>query len=603
VTALRIANCSGFFGDRLSAAREMVDGGPIDVLTGDWLAELTMLILARQRARGSGSGYAGTFLTQMEQVLGTCLERGIKVVSNAGGLDPTGCADALSAIAARLGLHPRIGVVEGDDLLPRLAQLRAQGETFVNLETGETMHFEPVTANAYAGGFGIAAALRHDADVVITGRVTDAALVVGPGVWRFGWTCDDLDALAGAVVAGHILECGAQATGGNYSFFREVPGIDKPGFPIAVLEADGSAVITKHPGTGGQVSVGTLTAQLLYEIDSPAYVNPDVVARFDTILLQHTEPDQVRVSGVQGQPPPPRMKVAMTYIAGYRNSMSFMLTGLDVEAKAEVALRGLWAAIPGGPSAFDEVATELLRGDPWSELRVTVKDRDQKRVGRRFSSACVELALANYPGLFTRTPPGDAVPYGVYWPTSVDASLVTQRVCVDGVLVAEVASDYRGGTSHRGAASGVSEALARSAPLRDLEGVVSATFVKERAQRGGRVGPTTKMPLGRVAGARSGDKGGNANVGFWVKSDAAYPWLLQAVTSDFIREVLPDAAALEIERYELPNLRAINFVIKKLLGRGVADSTRTDPQAKGLGEYFRAQLVDVPASILAAQEG
>jgi Acyclic terpene utilisation family protein AtuA len=576
VTALRIANCSGFFGDRLSAAREMVNGGPIDVLTGDWLAELTMLILARERARNPGSGYARTFLTQMEQVLGTCLERSIKVVCNAGGLNPVGCADALREIASGLGLQPKIAVVEGDDLLPRLDELRARGEDFANLDTGQSLQMPPVTANAYIGAFGIAAALGYGADVVITGRVTDAALVVGPGVWRFGWSPADLDALAGAVVAGHVIECGAQATGGNYAFFQEIPGAERCGFPIAELEHDGSAVITKHPGTGGLVSVGTVTAQLLYEIGAPAYVNPDVVARFDTIALEQIGPDRVRVCGVRGEPAPARLKVAMTFMGGFRNSMSFVLTGLDAEAKAELALRGLWAGLPGGAAEFEEVAVEVLAGDLLSELRVTVKDRDEKKVGRRFSAACVELALASYPGLFTRTPPSDATPYGVFWPTSVDAALVPQRVSIDGQVVATVS------------ASGVAPSPGAAKDTSELENGFSAMVG----------GDTARVPLGRVAGARSGDKGGNANVGLWVTSDAAYAWLAQALSVDCLKELLPEAAHLNVERFELANLRALNFVVHGLLGRGVADSTRFDPQAKGLGELLRAQLVDVPLSIL-----
>ncbi len=431
---LRIANCSGFYGDRLSAAREMVDGGAIDVLTGDWLAELTMLILARQRQRQPGSGYARTFLRQMEDVLGTCLDRGIKVVSNAGGLDPAGCAAALREIASKLGLKPRIAYVEGDDLLPRLEDLRGGGESFAHFDTAEPFTAAPLTANAYVGGFGIAAALDHGADVVIAGRVTDAALVVGPGVWRYGWSRDAWHELAGAVVVGHILECGAQATGGNYAFFEEVPGIEHCGFPLAELSADGSAVVTKHPGTGGLVSVGTVTAQLLYEIDSPAYANPDVVARFDTIQLEQIGPDRVRVGNVKGEPAPEQLKVGMTFMGGYRNSMTFVLTGLDVDAKADVALRTLWSAFPGGSSYFEEVFSER-RGD---QLRVTVKDRDERKVGRLFSSGVIEMALASYPRFFTTTPPDDASPYGVFWPTTVCRTHVSQRVFLDGSLVAEV---------------------------------------------------------------------------------------------------------------------------------------------------------------------
>jgi Acyclic terpene utilisation family protein AtuA len=578
VSPLRIANCSGFFGDRLSAAREMVDGGPIDVLTGDWLAELTMLILARQRQRQPGGGYARTFLRQMEDVLGTCLERGIKVVSNAGGLDPASCASALHELAERLGLQPRIAHVQGDDLLPRLDELRRGGETFEHFETGEPLTATPSTANAYLGGFGIAAALTHGADVVITGRVTDAALVVGPAVWRYGWSSEAWDQLAGAVVVGHILECGAQATGGNYAFFQDVPGIEHCGFPLAELSDDGSAVITKHPNTGGLVSLGTVTAQLLYEIGSPAYANPDVVARFDTILLEQDGADRVRVSGIRGEPPPRRLKVGLTFSGGFRNSMTFVLIGLDPEAKAAVGLRTLWSAFPSGSDYFDSVAVDL-HGD---QLRVTVKDRHEAKVGRAFSSRVVEMALASYPGFFTTTPPGDASPYGVFWPTSVCAAKVPQRVFLEGALVAEVLPSASGRGCRAAAGEGDrADASPHPAFFRPLP-----------------EGEVVRVPLGRLAGARSGDKAGNANVGVWVTSDDAYAWLAATLTIEYFKQLLPEARQLQVDRFELPNLHALNFVVHGLLGRGVADSTRYDPQAKSLGELLRAQLVEVPSALL-----
>src|SRR4051794_34244124 len=303
---IRIANCSGFYGDRLSAAREMVEGGPIDVLTGDWLAELTMLILARTQAKRPGGGYARSFVQQMEQVMGTCLDRGIKAVSNAGGLDPDSCAEAVAEVADRLGLSPTIAYVAGDNILSRLDELVAAGVDLGHFETGQpigdTSRF--ISANAYLGCWGIVEALNRGADIVVTGRTTDAAIVCGPAAWHHGWARDDWDRLAGAVVAGHVIECGTQATGGNYSFFTEVQGMARTGFPWAEVADDGSSVIGKHDGTCGEVSIGTVTSQLLYEIDSPRYLGPDVTSRFDTIQLEQLERDRVRISGVKGEPPP-----------------------------------------------------------------------------------------------------------------------------------------------------------------------------------------------------------------------------------------------------------------------------------------------------------
>ncbi|MCX7621876.1 MAG: DUF1446 domain-containing protein, partial [Acidimicrobiales bacterium] len=326
---LRIANCSGFYGDRLSAAREMVEGGPIDVLTGDWLAELTMLILAKDQLKDPAGGYAKTFLTQMEDVLATCAERGIKVVSNAGGLNPAGCAAAVRDLAQRLGVDIRVAHVEGDNLIDRLGELKAAGHDLTNLDTGEKfdeLGVKPIAANAYLGAWGIVEALSRGADIVITGRVTDAAVTVGPAAWYFGWDRSDWDELAGAVVAGHIIECGTQCTGGNFAFFQEVPGIEHLGFPIAEIRSDGSSVITKHPGTGGLVSVDTVTAQLLYEIQGLEYYNPDATVRLNSIRLTQEGPDRVLVHGVRGLPGPDQVKVAVNYLGGHRNSMTFVLT-------------------------------------------------------------------------------------------------------------------------------------------------------------------------------------------------------------------------------------------------------------------------------------
>ncbi len=465
---IRIANCSGFFGDRLSAAQEMVDGGPIDVLTGDWLAELTMLILARQKMK-HGNGYARTFLTQMESVLGTCLDRGIAVVSNAGGLDPAALGQGLTELGELLGMPVRVGVVSGDDLMPRLTTLADQGEQFVNLDTGESLRdagVQPITANAYLGAEPITRALAAGADIVVTGRVTDAALVIGPAAWRHGWDYAaaragdqaTLDALAGALVAGHVIECGAQATGGNYAFFGDVPGLEHPGFPVAEIEADGSCVITKHPGTGGMVTVGTVTAQLLYEIGGPAYLNPDVTADFESIALAQVGRDRVRISGTRGLEPPERLKVAMNYLGGFRNTLTLVLTGLDVEAKADLALRtiagvGLEQARGlGDPSdlatasaldvaelsvALDATAKDdpELPSDAQSFLRLTVKDPDGKKAGKPFTAPVIEATLSSYPGLFPTTPPGPASPYGVYWPTTVMRDRVPVSVTVDGMDV------------------------------------------------------------------------------------------------------------------------------------------------------------------------
>ncbi|WP_054032988.1 acyclic terpene utilization AtuA family protein [Desulfatitalea tepidiphila] len=580
---LIIANCSGFFGDRLSAAREMVQGGPIDVLTGDYLAELTMAILFQKKLKSPEGGYVPTFLKQMEAVMGQCLEKGIRVVANAGGLNPAGLARTLKTTVQTLGLSPRIAYIEGDDLMPRLKTLQQAGEPFTHLDKGVSLADAgavPITANAYLGAWGIAAALAQGADIVICGRVADAALVAGPCAWRFGWQRTDWDRLAGAYAAGHIIECGAQATGGNYSFVHEVPSYRNVGFPIAEMHPDGSFVITKHPDTGGLVSVGTVTAQLLYEIAAPTYLTPDVAVRIDTLSLTQEGPDRVRGAGTRGEPPPETTKVCINTLGGYKNTMTVVLTGLDIDRKAEIVADTLFDSL-GGRERFRTVDVQLVHAekiDPatndeaFAFLRITVMDPDADKVGKRFSAKVVEMALANIPGFTLTSPPTNGAPAVVHWPALVSNRHIHQTICIDDrpAVVVE--------------AAGADEPFVVSAPIPDIPAVPG--------------GPTVRAPLGRAFATRSGDKGGNANLGIWAQTPEAYAFLRRFLTIERLKRLLPDCASLPIERYELPNLLAVNFYIRGLLGDGVAASVRSDPQAKTLGEYLRAKIVEMPVSIL-----
>jgi hypothetical protein len=583
---VRIANVSGFYGDRIEAAREMVEGGDVDVLTGDYLAELTMFLLHKARQRDPETGFASTFLTQVEHVLGTCLDRGIRIVSNAGGLNPGGLAERIVALGTRLGLAPRVAWVDGDDVRGILGGLQADGHRLAHLDTGAALadtDVEVLTANAYLGGWPIVHALQADADVVVTGRVTDASLVVGPAAWWHGWSENDWDRLAGAVVAGHVIECGPQATGGNFSFFDEIEDPRYPGFPIAEIADDGSAVITKQPDTGGLVSVDTVTAQLLYEIQSPAYAGPDVIARFDTIRLAQEGPDRVRISGTVGTPPSGDVKVALNYRGGYRNSMTAVITGLDIERKAARAEELVFGRL-GGRDSFDAAEVQLLRYDSAdariqaeasAHLVITVKDADPKKVGRRFSNTVTELFLGGYPGFYPTTPPSRESEYGVYWPTLIPGAAVSPTVHhADGSI--EVVPCVAGGDAGE----------ARF----DEPGVEPETEPAE--------GSTSLLPLGRLVGARSGDKGGNANVGLWARTDEDYTWLRSWLTTERFAALLPEAEGLPIRRYELPDLRALNFIVVGILGEGVASSTRPDAQAKALAEFVRSRLVPVPDRLI-----
>ncbi|MBD0746327.1 acyclic terpene utilization AtuA family protein [Streptomyces sp. CBMA152] len=556
---LRIGNFSGFYGDRFDAMREMLTGGPLDVLTGDYLAELTLLILGRHRLKDARLGYAKTFLRQLEECLALAHERGVRIVANAGGLNPAGLADAIQELAGRVGVPARVAYVEGDSLpLPPGA----------------------LTANAYLGGAGITACLAAGADVVVTGRVTDAALVTGPAVWWHGWGPEEYDRLAGAVVAGHVLECGTQATGGNYSFFGD-HDIRRPGFPLAEIHADGSSVVTKHPGTGGVVDIGTVTAQLLYETGAARYAGPDVTARLDTVRLATDGTDRVLISGVRGEAPPPTLKVGRTRVGGWRNEVVFVLTGLDIEAKAALVREQVEDAFGRAKSQPNHVSWELSRTDRQDAdtqetasalLRLVVRDSDPDAVGRTVTGAAIELALGSYPGFHVTAPPAKGTPYGVFEAASIDIGDVAHTAVLP---------------------DGTREVIPPAPHTRPLAPVPEPPLPAPPPP-----GPTRRVPLGLLAGARSGDKGGDANIGVWVRTDDAWAWLAHTLTVDLLKQLLPECAELDVERHVLPHLRALNFTVHGLLGEGVASQARFDPQAKALGEWLRARHLDIPEALL-----
>lgn len=574
---IRVGNCSGYYGDRISAMREMLEGGELDYLTGDYLAELTMLILGRDQLKDANLGYARTFLRQVTDCLALAQEKRVKIVANAGGVNPAGLAEALRVAAQEQGIEVNVAHVEGDDLRQRTDELAQQVE----------LRGEVITANAYLGAFGIAAALDAGADIVVTGRVTDASVVVGPAIHAHGWTPADLDALAGAVVAGHVIECGTQATGGNYSGFRALDLSAPLGFPIAEIDADGSSVITKHEGAGGAVTVDTVTAQLVYEIQGPTYANPDVVTHLDTIVLTHEGEDRVRISGVQGSPPPPTTKVCLNALGGFRNTVAFQLTGLDIPAKAAWIRVQVEAALAA--DAPDGIEWHLDRTDvfdPGTQAQATsvlhchVRSSRPEPVGRAFSDAAVQVALASYPGFYLMAPPSKGAPFGEYRAAYVPQDTVPHVV----VLADGTRLDIAPPTD--------------TAPLDPLarrdEPALAAPPVD---------GATRDVPLGEVAFARSGDKGGNANIGVWIPAshpdrDAAFAWLAAELTPDRVRELLPEAAQLEVEVHPLPRIAAVNVIVHRLLGEGVASSTRLDPQAKAVGEWLRARVVTVPTTLI-----
>ncbi len=582
---IKIANCSGFYGDKLSAAKDLVDGGPIDVLTGDYLAELTMAILFGQKMqRGEDKGYVGTFLKQINQVAKSCKEKNIKIVSNAGGLNPKSMTIEIEKILKEQSIDMKVAYIDGDDLISEIANLKKSGEDFKNIDKDVKLDesgYSPLTANAYLGAWGIKKALDKGADIVVCPRVTDAAVVIGPAAWKFNWERDNYDALAGALAAGHIIECGCQATGGNYAFFKEVKSFNNVGYPIAEIYEDGSFYITKHPDTGGLVSTGTVTAQLLYEINSPAYVNPDVIAHFDTLKIEEVEEDRVYVSGCRGSSPPDKHKVCINLAGGFRNGMEIILTGLDIEDKAKVFTDALFNSV-GGKKQFDEVSIQLYRTDKenpnsneeaMASLLVSVKSKDQNLVGRLFSAKIIELALANIPGFFAQGGVKSSGPVVVYWPALVDSKHIKEKVHIDGEVIEVIPTSQLE----------LEEIYYQKEPIKIEK-------IKKEDKK--------EIYFGEIYGTRSGDKGGCANLGVWAKNSQSFAFLYDFLTVKKLKELLPDLKKYKIERFELANINSLNFNIHDILQDGVSSNDRKDGQAKSLGEYLRAKKVKVPQRII-----
>ena len=582
---IRIANCSGFYGDKLSVAKDMVEGGPIDVLTGDYLAELTMTILYNQKMkRGENHGYVGTFIKQFKDVAKIAQDKNIKIVTNAGGLNPKSMALEIENVIEELNLNLKVAYIDGDDLIPMMDKLTDLGEKFSNLDKDlelKDYSKKPITANAYLGAWGIKEALDNGANVVVCPRVTDAAVVIGPAAWKFNWSRDQYDELAGALAAGHIIECGAQATGGNYSFFQEVPTFDNIGYPIAEVYEDGSFVITKHENTGGLVSVGTVTAQLLYEIGSPAYLNPDVISHFDTLKITQESQDRVLVQNARGSSPTNTHKVCVNLVGGYRNGIELLLTGLDINEKAELITDQIFKSV-GGKEQFDKVDIQLHRTDkenPNSNeeaqafLRIDVMSSNPELVGRLFNAKIIELALANFPGWTGRSGVVPNGPYIEYWPTLVNSKYVKERIHI-GDKVIDITP-----TSQLGLEEKYYQKVPYENPELEIQSFEEDFF-------------------GKIFGTRSGDKGGCANLGVWAKTEDAYSFLFDFLTVEKLKELLPDLEKFDIDRYELPNIFSLNFYVHGILQEGVSSSTRMDGQAKSLGEYLRAKKINFPKQLL-----
>ncbi|MFN7941754.1 MAG: acyclic terpene utilization AtuA family protein [Thermoanaerobaculia bacterium] len=448
--ALRVANGQGFWGDSVDAPLELLSGGPVDVIGMDYLAEVTLSIMMRQKLKNPAAGYATDFLDFVRRALPLLVEKGVKVVTNAGGLNPRACRERVFEIARELGISGlRVGIVEGDDLLARLPELVERGHALANMDSGEPL--APIlprvtSANAYIGARPVAEALRQGAQIVLCGRVTDTALALGPLVAHFGWAEDDWDRLAAGTIVGHVLECGAQATGGNFSRFWEVHDLWNVGYPIAEVQQDGSFVVTKHPGTGGLVTVDTVSEQLVYEMGDPAsYITPDVVADFTSIRLAPAGPDRVAVAGIRGRPRTPFLKISASYLDGYKAAGQVTISGPRALEKAKLAADIVWKRLARAGVRFadgDRVEEYLgvsgcLPGilpapadPPEVVLRLAVRDADRAKV-ERFGKEIAPLVTAGPPGVtgFAGGRP-KAQEVVAYWPALLARQEVEPRLAV-----------------------------------------------------------------------------------------------------------------------------------------------------------------------------
>jgi hypothetical protein len=580
-----IVGFSGYLGDRFAAFDEAMASDRVDVLIGDYLAEITLAALSG-RGEGGRPKYVEYFLAQLGPHLRELAALGRKVVVNAGGFDPAGLADAVRALADNAGVPLRIAHVQGDNLLDRLETLRRDGNELRHLDTGAPLSewgYEPVAANAYLGGWGIAAALNAGADIVVCGRVTDASLVLGPTAWWHGWSRTDWDPLAGAVVAGHIIECTAHAIGGNFSGFQDVPGLQQVGLPIAEISADGSSVITKRDDQGGAVTTDTVTAQLLYEIQGPRYLNPDVTAHLDEVQVEQVAADRVAVSGAVGSPPPTTTKVAIFARIGYQSVVTVFVTGIDAGEKIDL-LRAQLATLFERSELDDLEITPIgvPAAAPATQWEATIAVRIMATAHTReplepanFAARISSLYLSSYPGFYqdTGVPPSRPRPRIDYWPALLANEAVHHDVMLDGC-----------------------ERI--SIPPPAIAAEVEQPTHPEPSGNAGDFGPTRGGPLGTVTFARSGDKGANSNVGIWAREPRAWPWLCNALTTKTLRSLVPELAEIDIVRHEFPHLHAVHFVLRGLLAPAGSSNLRVDQVGKAVGEYLRAKQLEIPVGLL-----
>ncbi len=595
--AIRIGNAGGYWGDDPGALERQVLGGRLDYISMDFLAEITMSILQKQRQSDSEMGYAKDFLGMLKAVLPKLMADGTTVITNAGGVNPQSCARAIAKLAAELGLSPRIAIVYGDDILPNIGELESKGCRFENMESGESfadVRSRIQAANIYFGAAPVVEALKWKPNIIVTGRVTDTGITIAPMIHEFGWKLNDWHKLASGIVAGHIIECGSQSTGGNFTDWEKVPSFDNIGYPIVEVNEDGTFIVTKHQGSGGLVAVDTVREQLFYEMGHPeAYITPDVVADFSSIQLAQDGPDRVRVFGVKGFEPTPLYKVSMAYEDGFKSIGSIMISGPNARRKAEAFAKIFWKRCPG---PFVETLTEyvgfnachrsLIHQDEGNEilLRLGARAHDEKDL-RLFGKMIPSLILSG--------PPGVAVIGGVpkpakvmsYWPALMPKDAVHPRIGLyeKGELIEEKTVSHTPVGHYVPTEAKAQVAATASKPI---EAVVAE-----------HKGPSL-LPLSTICLARSGDKGDTANIGVMARSQAAYEFLDKYLTAQKVKDLFQELCVGKVTRYNLPNMQGFNFLLDQALGGGGTMTLRIDAQGKTFAQGLLAQRIAIPQNLL-----
>ncbi|MDG2002551.1 MAG: DUF1446 domain-containing protein [Novosphingobium sp.] len=585
---IRIANFSGAAGDYFEALHDAVHGDPVNVLVGDYLAEIAFgIVLQRSVEEGDPALVQkefsfDIFMQQVVPELKAIADKGLKLVTNAGAFNPLGMAQRLREAIVEARLDLKVATVTGDDLLPRVQELAGEGQ-LASMDSGlplGNLSGRIIAANAYLGGWGIAAALEAGADIVITGRVTDASLTMGPAAWWHGWSKSDFNAVAGGIAAGHIIECGPQASGGNFSGFKELGDVLRLGFPIAEIEADGSFVVTKQSAAKGFVSPDTVTAQLLYEIQGPRYLNSDAVLHIDSLAIAQDGQDRVRVSAIKGSKPPATTKVGCFYLDGWRLVMIVYITGLDWREKVDWIHQQMSSIASG--LELDEFYYQPLGQpieQPASQAEATMvvriaaaaQERDELE---RLIGGFTSLGLGSVPG-YTGEFGHLLSPRMEFWPGIADQGECEHCVTLD---------DGR--------------SVVIELPENDREAATSGTPLEPSSHDSARFGKARAAPLGEIIHARSGDKGGDASLGIWCKSPEAFDWVVSYLTGEQVHTLMGLAENVRVDAFPLPNISGVLFVLRGQFGRSGTSNIMLDQIGKGLGEFLRACVVEIPESLI-----